>query len=80
MESDKSLRFAVVGAGAVGCYFGGMLARAGSPVTLIGRAAHVDAIRAMACDYKRRLLMKWCASMQRLMWPLCRVPMLYCSA
>ena len=46
MESDKSLRFAVVGAGAVGCYFGGMLARAGSPVTLIGRAAHVDAIRA----------------------------------
>ncbi len=46
MESGKSLRFAVVGAGAVGCYFGGMLARAGSPVTLIGRAAHVDAIRA----------------------------------
>lgn len=35
---------AVVGAGAVGCYFGGMLARAGSPVVLIGRAAHVDAI------------------------------------
>lgn len=45
MESGKPLRFAVVGAGAVGCYFGGMLARAGSPVTLIGRAAHVDAIR-----------------------------------
>jgi 2-dehydropantoate 2-reductase len=36
---------AVVGAGAVGCYFGGMLARAGVPVTLIGRAHHVDAIR-----------------------------------
>jgi 2-dehydropantoate 2-reductase len=35
---------AVVGAGAVGCYFGGMLARAGVPVTLIGRAAHVEAI------------------------------------
>src|SRR5438552_914624 len=35
---------AVVGAGAVGCYFGGMLARAGLPVTLIGRAQHVDAI------------------------------------
>ncbi|MEI9973412.1 MAG: 2-dehydropantoate 2-reductase [Ignavibacteriota bacterium] len=35
---------AVVGAGAVGCYFGGMLARAGVPVTLIGRAAHMDAI------------------------------------
>lgn len=37
---------AVMGAGAVGCYFGGMLARAGAPVTLIGRAAHVDAITA----------------------------------
>jgi 2-dehydropantoate 2-reductase len=37
-------RVAVVGAGAVGCYFGGMLARAGAPVTLIGRAPHVDAI------------------------------------
>ena len=35
---------AIVGAGAVGCYFGGMLARAGVPVTLIGRAYHVEAI------------------------------------
>lgn len=34
---------AVMGAGAVGCYFGGMLARAGAPVTLIGRAQHIDA-------------------------------------
>lgn len=33
-----------MGAGAVGCYFGGMLARAGAPVTLIGRPQHVDAI------------------------------------
>ena len=39
-------RIAVVGAGAVGCYFGGVLARAGLPVTLIGRRAHVEAIRA----------------------------------
>ena len=38
-------RVAVFGAGAVGCYFGGMLARAGEAVTLIGRARHVDAIR-----------------------------------
>lgn len=37
-------RIAVLGAGAVGCYFGGVLARAGAPVTLIGRALHVDAI------------------------------------
>src|SRR5580698_4311505 len=37
-------QIAVVGAGAVGCYFGGMLARAGAPVTLIGRAQRVEAI------------------------------------
>jgi 2-dehydropantoate 2-reductase len=35
-------RVAVVGAGAVGGYFGAMLARAGAPVTLIGRSRHVD--------------------------------------
>jgi 2-dehydropantoate 2-reductase len=38
------IRVAVLGAGAVGCYFGGMLARAGHRVTLIGRPAHVEAI------------------------------------
>jgi 2-dehydropantoate 2-reductase len=38
-------RIAVVGAGAVGCYYGGMLARAGAAVTLIGRPAHVDAMQ-----------------------------------
>jgi len=38
------MNFAVVGAGAVGCYFGGMLARAGHDVVLIGRPVHVDAI------------------------------------
>ena len=37
---------AVVGAGAVGSYYGAMLARAGHPVTLIARAAHVQAINA----------------------------------
>jgi 2-dehydropantoate 2-reductase len=39
-------RVAVMGAGAVGSFFGGMLARAGAPVTLIGRASHVEAIAA----------------------------------
>jgi ketopantoate reductase len=38
-------KIAVVGAGAVGGYFGGMLARAGAPVILIGRAAFVDAVK-----------------------------------
>ncbi|MEO8752993.1 MAG: 2-dehydropantoate 2-reductase [Casimicrobiaceae bacterium] len=36
---------AVMGAGAVGCYYGGMLALAGVRVTLIGRPAHVDAVQ-----------------------------------
>ena len=34
----------MLGAGAVGCYFGGMLARAGADVILIGRPHHVEAI------------------------------------
>jgi 2-dehydropantoate 2-reductase len=37
---------AVFGSGAVGCYFGAMLARSGVPVTLIGRSRHMDAIAA----------------------------------
>ncbi len=39
------MRIAVMGAGAVGCYYGGMLARAGLTVTLIGRSEHVEAVR-----------------------------------
>jgi len=38
-------KVAVVGAGAVGSFYGAMLARAGHAVVLIGRPAHVDAIR-----------------------------------
>ncbi len=41
---SQALKFAVMGAGAVGCYYGGMLARAGHPVALIARPVHVDAI------------------------------------
>ena len=37
-------KIAVVGAGAVGGYFGGMLARAGAPVVMIGRPAFVEAV------------------------------------
>ena len=39
------MKTAVMGAGAVGCYYGGMLARAGNPVTLIARAQHVQAVQ-----------------------------------
>jgi len=38
-------KIAVMGAGAVGCYYGGMLARSGCDVTLVGRATHVEAMR-----------------------------------
>jgi 2-dehydropantoate 2-reductase len=44
MAERKWSSIAVVGAGALGSYFGGMLARAGEQVTLIGRSAHVEAI------------------------------------
>ena len=40
----KKLKIAVMGAGAVGCYYGGMLARAGHHVVLIARPQHVQAI------------------------------------
>jgi 2-dehydropantoate 2-reductase len=36
----------VMGGGAIGCLYGGWLAKAGAPVTIVGRPIHVDAIRA----------------------------------
>jgi len=39
------VRIAVVGAGGVGCYFGGRLARAGGDVHLLARGRHLRAIR-----------------------------------
>ena len=44
MTTPTSLKVGVMGAGAVGSYFGGMLARAGHAVTLIARPQHVEAI------------------------------------
>src|SRR5436309_2588604 len=40
------MQVAIVGAGAVGCYYGGLLLRAGHDVTFIRRQPHVDAINA----------------------------------
>jgi len=42
--ASKGFKVAVMGAGAVGCYYGGMLARAGHEVVLIARPQHVAAI------------------------------------
>ncbi len=44
MTKPLIFKVAVMGAGAVGCYYGAMLARAGHDVVLIARAQHVDAI------------------------------------
>jgi len=44
-ETAKLDPIAVMGAGAVGCYYGGMLARAGHDVTLIARPQHVEAVQ-----------------------------------
>ncbi len=39
------MKIAVMGAGAVGCYYGAMLARAGHSVVLIGRPALVERVK-----------------------------------
>lgn len=46
MTGEGKVRICVFGAGAIGCYFGGLLARAGHDVTFIGRPTHVEAINA----------------------------------
>src|SRR3954468_20191454 len=47
-------KIAVMGAGAVGCYYGGMLARAGHDVTLVGRRQHVEAMRRSGLRVERK--------------------------
>src|ERR1700688_2521501 len=39
------MRIAVLGAGGVGGYYGGLLARAGHPVAMLARGAHLEALR-----------------------------------
>lgn len=51
METGK-LRVAVLGAGSVGGYYGGALARAGYPVALLARGAHLAAIRAHGLEVR----------------------------
>ena len=47
---SKYQKIYVLGAGAVGCYFGGMLALAGQDVTLIGRSERVQAINELGLE------------------------------
>jgi len=46
------MRFAILGSGAVGGYFGAKLARSGQDVTFIARGAHLDAIRATGMEIR----------------------------
>lgn len=48
------MKVAVMGAGAVGCYFGAMLARGGHDVTLIARPQHVEAVRQHGLMFESR--------------------------
>jgi 2-dehydropantoate 2-reductase len=45
IQRESWPKSAVVGAGAVGGYFGGLLARAGAPVAMIGRPAFVENVK-----------------------------------
>jgi 2-dehydropantoate 2-reductase len=47
------MRIAIVGAGGVGGYYGGLLARAGHPVAVLARrGAHLDALRARGIEVR----------------------------
>jgi 2-dehydropantoate 2-reductase len=50
------MRFAILGSGAVGGYFGAKLARAGQDVTFIARGAHLDAIRQRGLEIRSAAL------------------------
>jgi len=50
------MRFAILGSGAVGGYFGAKLARSGQPVTFIARGAHLEAIRAKGLEIQSATL------------------------
>lgn len=46
------VRFAILGSGAVGGYFGARLVRAGEDVTFVARGAHLEAIRSRGLEVK----------------------------
>lgn len=46
------MRFAIIGVGGVGGYFGGLLARNGEDVTFVARGAHYDALKKQGLSLK----------------------------
>lgn len=59
VASSAPLSIVVVGAGGVGGYFGGRLARAGEPVTFLARGAHLDALRARGLTVRSAVEGEW---------------------
>ena len=60
----RRMRFAILGAGAVGGYFGARLARSGQDVTFIARGAHLEAIRVRGMQVRSAQLGDFVASAQ----------------
>jgi 2-dehydropantoate 2-reductase len=46
------MRIAILGAGGVGGYYGGLLARAGQPVGMLARGSHLEALRARGIEVR----------------------------
>ncbi|HEX4961286.1 MAG TPA: 2-dehydropantoate 2-reductase [Thermoanaerobaculia bacterium] len=46
------MKIAILGAGGVGSYYGGTLARAGHEVTLLARGSHLDAVRSRGLEVR----------------------------
>ncbi|WP_422930441.1 ketopantoate reductase family protein [Singulisphaera sp. PoT] len=46
------MRIAIIGAGGVGAYFGGVLARAGHEVVMLARGEHLEALRARGIEVR----------------------------
>jgi 2-dehydropantoate 2-reductase len=46
------MKIAILGAGGVGAYYGGMLARAGHSVSMLARGAHLDALRGRGLEVR----------------------------
>lgn len=58
------MRILVVGAGGVGGYFGGRLARAGLPVAVLARGAHLEAIRRDGLRVRSAIEGEWVAKVE----------------
>src|SRR6185503_16373620 len=52
LRRTQTMRFAILGSGAVGGYYGARLARAGHDVTFIARGAHLAAIRSRGLEIR----------------------------